>query len=222
MIEKKIIEAKKQEYEIKEFVKKWIGKGKISEIKIERTPVGEKIVVVTAKPGMVIGQRGSTIQEMTEILKKKFKLENPQIEVSELMSPIFDAKTVADQIALSMERFGPLGFKLIVYKKLEEIIRAGGLGAEIRLGGKLPSERARSWRFAFGYLKKTGGGAAIANRAQAQAFTRPGVVGIKVAIVPKDARIPDKIEINKEAIENELKKLIEVEEKKVKTEKNEK
>ena len=43
MIEKKIIEAKKQEFAVKEFVKKWIGKGKISDIKIERTPVGEKI-----------------------------------------------------------------------------------------------------------------------------------------------------------------------------------
>jgi len=218
MIEKKIIEAKKQEFEVKEFVKKWIGKGKISDIKIERTPVGEKIVVVTSRPGMVIGQRGGTIQEMTDILKKQFKLENPQIEVSELMDPIFDAKTVADEIALSLERFGPLGFKLVAYKKLGQILKAGGLGAEIRLGGKLPGEKARSWRFAFGYVKKTGGGANIANRAQAQAFTRPGVVGIKVTIVPKNARMPDKIIINKEAIEAELKNKIESEEKKIKIE----
>jgi len=219
MIEKKIIEAKKQEFAVKEFVKKWIGKGKISDIKIERTPVGEKIVVITSRPGMVIGQRGGTIQEMTDILKKKFKLENPQIEVSELMDPIFDAKTIADQIAMSLEKFGPLGFKLVAYKKLEQILRAGGLGAEIRLGGKLPGEKARSWRFAFGYVKKTGGGASIANRAQAQAFTRPGVVGIKVTIVPKDARMPDKIIINQEAIAAELKDKIETEEKTAKIDK---
>lgn len=213
MIEKKIIEAKKQEFEVKEFVKKWIGKGKISEIKIERTPVGEKIVVITSRPGMVIGQRGGTIQEMTDVLKKRFKLENPQIEVSELENPIFDAKTVADQIALSLEKFGPLGFKLVAYKKLEQILHAGGLGAEIRLSGKLPGEKARSWRFAFGYVKKTGGGAKIANRAQAQAFTRPGVVGIKVSIVPKDARMPDKIIIHNEAAEAELRGKIDAEEK---------
>ena len=216
MIEKKIIEAKKQEFAVKEFVKKWIGKGKISDIKIERTPVGEKIVVITSRPGMVIGQRGGTIQEMTDILKKKFKLENPQIEVSELMDPIFDAKTIADQIAMSLEKFGPLGFKMVAYKKLEQILRAGGLGAEIRLGGKLPGEKARSWRFAFGYVKKTGGGANIANRAQAQAFTRPGVVGIKVTIVPKGAIMPDKIIINQEAIATELKNKIEIEEIKIK------
>lgn len=215
MIEKKIIESKKQEFEIKEFIKTFIGKGKVSEVKIERTPVGEKIVVTTSRPGLVIGHRGETIQELADILKKKHKLENPQIEVSELTEPIFDAHTVADQIALSLERFGPLGFKLVAYRKLEQILNAGALGAEIRLSGKLPSERSRSWRFAFGYLKKTGETRAIVNIAQALAFTKPGVIGIKVAIVPKDAKIPDKIKINKEAIEAELKKEIEIEEEKL-------
>ena len=138
---------------------------------------------------------------------KKFKFENPQIEVSELQNPIFDAQTVADQIALALEKFGPLSFKLIAYRQLERIAKAGALGAEIRLSGRLPSERSRSWRFAFGYLSKTGE-TKIVNRATAKAFTRPGVVGVKVAIVPKDAKIPDKIEINKEFIEEDIKEKI--------------
>lgn len=215
MIEKKILEAKKQEFEIKEFVQEWIGKGKIAEIRIERTPVGEKIVIVTAKPGLVIGPAGRAIQEMTEILRKKFKLENPQIEVVELAEPLMDARAVADQIALSLERFGPLSFKLVAYRKLEQILEAGALGAEIRLSGKLPSERAKSWRFAFGYLKKTGETSSLVKKAQATAFTGPGVIGVKVAIVPKGTKIPDKIEINREAIKAELKALEEAEEKKL-------
>lgn len=215
MIEKKIVESKKQEYEIKEFIKTFVGKGKVSNVRIDRTPVGEKIVIVTSRPGLVIGHRGETIQKLSELLKNRFKLENPQIEVSELTEPIFDARTVADQIALSLERFGPLRFKLVAYRKLDQILNAGALGAEIRLNGKLPSERAKSWRFTFGYLKKTGETTAIVNRAFALAFTKPGVVGIKVSIVPKGAKNPDKIEINKEAIEAELKKRIEVEEEKL-------
>jgi len=212
MIEKKFIEAKKQEFEIKEFIKKQIGKGKISKVKIERTPVGEKIVIITSRPGLVIGRGGEIIQQINESLKKKFKLENPQIEVSEIQEPIFDAQTVADQIAIALEKFGPLSFKLIAYRQLERISKAGALGAEIRLSGRLPSERAKSWRFAFGYLSKTGE-TKIVNRATAKAFTRPGVIGVKVAIVPKDAKIPDKIEIDKEIIEEEIKeKLAEAEE----------
>ena len=195
MIEKKFIEEKKQQFEIKEFIKKKVGKGKISEVKIERTPVGEKIVIITPKPGLVIGRGGEIIRQINESLKKEFKLENPQIEVSELQEPIFDAQSVADNIALSLERFGPLSFKLIAYRELDRIAKAGALGAEIRLNGRLPSERARSWRFAFGYLNKTGASSEIVKRATVKAFTKPGVVGVKVAIVPKGTKIPDKIMI---------------------------
>ena len=204
MIEKKFVEAKKQEFEMKEFIKKLVGKGKVSRVKIERTPVGEKIIIITAKPGLVIGRGGEIIRKINDLLKKKFKLENPQIEIFEIQEPIFDAQTVADNIALSLEKFGPLSFKLIAYRELDRIIKAGALGAEIRLNGRLPSDRARSWRFAFGYLNKTGATAEIVRRAQSNAFTRPGVVGVKVAIVSKDTKIPDKIEINKHIVEEEL------------------
>ncbi len=217
MIEKKFIEAKKQEFEIKEFIKTIIGKGKISEVRIERTPVGEKIVIITSRPGLVIGRGGEIIRKINESIKKKFKLENPQIEVSELQEPIFDAQTVADQIALSLERFGPLSFKLIAYRQLERIMRAGALGAEIRLSGRLPSQRSRSWRFAFGYLSKTGE-TKIVRRATSKAFTRPGVVGVKVAIVPKGTKIPDKIEINEEIKEEEIKEKLNETERKIKEE----
>lgn len=222
MIEKKFVEAKKQEFEVKEFIKAKLGKGKISDVKIERTPIGEKIVIITPKPGLVIGRGGEIIQEINESLKKKFKLENPQIEVSEVIEPVFDAQTVADQIAIALEKFGPLSFKLIAYQELEKINKAGALGAEIRLSGKLPSERAKSWRFSFGYLMKTGGSAHIVNSAKATAFTKPGTIGVKVSIVPKGTKIPDKIEINHELIEKELKeKIIEATEELEKKEKKE-
>jgi small subunit ribosomal protein S3 len=208
MIEKKFVEEKKQEFEIKEFIRKKLGKGKVSDVKIERTPIGEKIVISTTKPGLVIGRSGEIIQEINKLLKEKFSLENPQIEVSEIAMPIFDAQTVADNIAISLENLGPLSFKLIAYKELERMIRGGALGAEIRLSGRLPSERAKSWRFGFGYLKKTGETTKVVNKAKAVAFTQPGVVGVKVSIVAADVKIPDKITINHEAIEKELKEKI--------------
>ncbi len=131
-------------------------KGKISKIKIEYTPVGEKVVIFTNKPGMVIGRGGERIEELTTTLKKRFTLENPYVEISEIREPEFDAQIMADDIALAIENFGPLKFKVIAYKTLQKIMGAGALGAEIRLSGKLPGARAKSWRFAQGYLKKTG------------------------------------------------------------------
>lgn len=201
MIEKKFVQEKKQEFEIKEYIKSLFGKGKISEVKMERTPIGEKIIITTPRKGLVLSILGENIQNLMSVLKKKFKLENPQIDVQEI-DPTFDAQTIADRIALALEKYGPLSFKLVAYRELEKLEKAGALGAEIRLSGKLPSERAKSWLFKFGYLKKTGESRYIVKKAKATAETPAGVIGIKVAIVPKGTKIPDKIEIKEEKIEN--------------------
>jgi len=196
MLAKKFVTTKKTEFAIKEYVKKHLGKGKVSNVKIERTPIGERIVVFTSRPGVVIGRKGEAIQSLTNVLKNQFKLENPKIEIAEITEPQFDAQTIADQIALDLERLGSSVFKRTAYKALERIKAAGALGAEIILSGKLPSEKARPWRFFFGYMKKTGE-ISIVNKAQATAKTKPGIVGIKVSVVPKDAIIPDRIKIIK-------------------------
>ncbi|MEM4719663.1 MAG: 30S ribosomal protein S3 [Candidatus Pacearchaeota archaeon] len=216
MIGKKFVESKKQEFEIKEFIKNKFGKGKISGVKIERTPIGEKIIITTTKRGLVTGRAGENIQELTNILKKKFKLENPQIDVAEIDFPEFDAQTIADRIALALERFGPLSFKLIAYREIEKLVNAGALGAEIRLSGKLPSERAKSWRFAFGYLKKTGESRGIVKKAKATAETIPGTIGVKVAVVAKGTKIPDKIEIDLNKIKKEIETKIKEESEEIK------
>ena len=198
MEEKKFVKLKKEEFKIKEYIKNAMGKGRISNVYIEYTPIGEKIVISTSRPGYVIGRKGEKIAELTELLKKDYKLENPAIEIKEIEKPEFDAQTIADEIAIFLERFGSLKFKVAAYKMLQRIRRAGALGAEIRLSGKLPSERARSWRFSEGYLKKTGETAKIVERAQAVANTIAGVIGIKVDILPPGRKIHDKIEVNAE------------------------
>ncbi|MEK6859992.1 MAG: 30S ribosomal protein S3 [Nanoarchaeota archaeon] len=189
----KFIKLKKEEYGIKEYIKRNLGKGKISRLDIEYTPVGEKIIILTAKPGLVIGRKGEKIEELTNVLKTRFKLENPHIEIKEIKNPLFDAQLVADEIAMALERMGNLKFKVIAYKKLQEIMRAGALGCEIRMGGKLPSDRAKSWRFAEGYLKKAGESSKEVERAQSTALTKLGISGIKVAIMSPEKKIYDRI-----------------------------
>ena len=156
MDEKKFVKFKEEELGIKEYVKNSLGKGRISEVSIEYTPVGEKVIVATNRPGLVIGRKGEKINEMTSILKRRFKLDNPHIEIQDVVDSSLDAQLVADFIALNLERRGSLKFKLIAYRTLRDIMNANALGAEIVLAGKLPSDRARTWRFSQGYLKKTG------------------------------------------------------------------
>jgi len=196
MEEKKFVGFKKEELRVKEYVKKTLGKGKISNVSIEYTPVGEKIIVATSKPGLVIGRRGEKIDELTKFIKKRFKFDNPHIEIKEIRNPLLDAQLVADEIALSLENLGSLKFKVIAYKMLQNIMKAGALGVELVLSGRLPSERARSWRFAEGYMMKTGDTAKVVDRAMAQAVNIQGVSGIKVSILHPDAHIHDKILID--------------------------
>jgi len=200
MKESNIVQFKKEEFTIREHIKKLLGKGKISKVRIEYTPIGEKIIISTHKPGLVIGRKGEKIEELTKMLKTKFKLENLSIEIDEITQPEFDAQINADEIALELERFGPLKFKVIAYRKLQKIMDAGALGVEIRLGGKLPSKRAKTWRFAQGYLKKTGDSAKVVDRAQSRAETKPGTVGVKVSILSPYAILKDKIKIDEELI----------------------
>jgi small subunit ribosomal protein S3 len=210
MEEKNVVKFKKEEFTIREYVRDSLGKGKVSRVKIEYTPVGEKIIIATNRPGMIIGKGGEKIKELTRMLKRKFSLENPDIEIDEIKRPEFDAQFMADEIALSLERFGPLKFKVIAYRALQRIMGAGALGTEIRISGKLPGARAKTWRFAQGYLKKTGDSAKVVDRAQAVAQTRPGTVGVKMSILSPEAVLTDKIVIDEEF----LKKIRENKEKK--------
>ena len=196
MEERNTVKFKKDEFTIREYIKEDLGKGKVSKVQIEYTPVGEKIIVSTNKPGLVIGRKGERIEELTNVLKKNFKLENPRIEIDEILEENFDAQIIADEIALALERAGPLKFKVISYRTLQKVMEAGALGVEIVVSGKLPGSRAKSWRFAQGYLKKTGDSAKVVDRAQARAQTKPGTVGIKVSILSPHAVLKDKIQID--------------------------
>ena len=196
MEEKNVVKFKKEEFAIREYIRNSLGKGKVSRVKIEYTPVGEKIIIATSRPGLIIGRGGEKIDELTRFLKTRFSLENPHIEIDEIRNPEFDAQIMADEIALDIERFGPLKFKVIAYKKLQKIIQAGALGAEIRLSGKLPGARAKTWRFAQGYLKKVGDSAKVVDRAQAVAQTKPGTVGVKVSVLSPNVILTDKIVVD--------------------------
>ena len=201
MEERKFVKFKQEELGIKEYVKRALGKGRISDVTIEYTPVGEKIIVATNRPGLVIGRRGEKIDELTDVLKRKFSLDNPHIDIKEIGNEALDAQLVADAVALQLERKGSLKFKIIAYKTLESIMRSGALGAELALSGKLPSERAKTWRFTQGYLKKTGDPSKVVQKAIAQATTPMGVIGIKVSILPPEAHIHDQIIVNQNMLQ---------------------
>lgn len=201
---KKIVEQKIKEFQIQEFIKDNLKQVGLSSSKLQMTPLGEKIVVSAARPGLIVGKKGQSIKKLTQQLKKRFHLENPQIEISEIDDPNMNADTVAERIVNSLERFGSARFKAIGHKVLEDVMNAGALGIEVVVSGKVPSARAKRWRFYQGYLKKSGDIAVTGvHKAYGAAQLKSGTVGIQVRIMPP-IELPDSIKLKpKEEIETE-------------------
>lgn len=199
MIERKFVADNIKEFQIKEFVKQNVGRVGLSDVKLMKTPMGEKIVISASRPGLVVGRSGSNISKITKQLKKEFKLENPQIEIEEVKELGIDANIIAELIAGSMERYGSARFKGIGHKAMTNVMDSGALGVEILMSGKIPSSRAKTWRFYKGYLKKCGDlSVSGVKKAYAIASLKTGVVGVKVSIMPADLKLPDKITLTSE------------------------
>ncbi len=199
MIERKFVAEKKKEFQIQETIAGNVKGSGYSHTKLQRTPLGEKIIIFAAKPGLIVGRKGQNISSLTREVKGKFTLENPQIEISEIENINLDAQVVADNIAQSLERFGSSRFKGIMHKTMDDVMSAGALGIEIVISGKIPGSRAKSWRVYSGYLKKCGDIAITSvSRAKVKAVLKTGVVGVKVSIMPPDIKLPDNIELAEE------------------------
>ena len=118
-----------KEAQIDNFIKQNFPHGDYSRTEIQRTPLGLKIVIYTNKPGRIIGKGGKTINEMTDSIKKRFGLDNLQIDVKTVRKPNLDAHIVAKQIASALE----MGYN---YKKMgnmtiNRVMQAGAIGVEI-------------------------------------------------------------------------------------------
>jgi len=195
MIEREFINEKMKQLKIKEAIEAEFTKSaEIGGITMEKTPLGERIIISTTRPGIIIGRGGSTIKELTNKLKNKFRLENPQIETLEIPNPHTSAEVVAKKIAGELERFGPSRFKGIGYREMGKIMTAGAFGVEIIIDGPIPGARSRKWRFWKGYMKKCGFiSDNLLDKAQANAILKKGTVGVSVTIMHPDTPLPDKI-----------------------------
>ncbi|MBR9682963.1 30S ribosomal protein S3 [Candidatus Woesearchaeota archaeon] len=202
MMERGFIAQKNKELQIKKYLETKLSNVGLSEITLKKIPLGEKIIIKTSRPSLVVGSKGANIKDLTRYLKKEFNLENPQVEIIEIKNIFLDANVVAEKIANSLERFGSARFKGVGHKTMENVIDAGALGVEIIISGKIPGSRAKSWRFYQGYLKKCGDISLTGvNKAKKVAALKSGIVGIKVSIMPPDIKLPDKITILKEPLE---------------------
>ncbi len=196
MIERQFISQNMKEYLIEQYIAKTLNNVGLSHTKLVKTPSGVKIIIYASRPGLIVGRKGANIKDLTQAMKLKFKLENPQIEIAEIENINLDPNIVAEKITSALERFGTQRFKGIAHRILSDVMAAGARGIEVVISGKIPSARAKTWRFYAGYLKKCGDIAINkVRKAITSAKLKVGTVGVQVKIMPPDVELPDDIEV---------------------------
>jgi len=209
-----------KELEIEKFIRENFPVGDYSKTELQRTPLGMRIIIWTNKPGRIIGRGGKTINEITEALKQRFGLENPQVDVKLVENPDLDAKIMAKQIATAIER--GFNYKRIGNLALRRIMEAGAVGAEIVISGKLGGAKAMTAKFREGHLEICGEPRKrLVDEAFEEAETKPGKIGVRVRIMCEYEDVTGRRLKPKELREREEKWLIEEAEKVEKAEEEE-
>ncbi|MEB3816891.1 MAG: 30S ribosomal protein S3 [Desulfurococcales archaeon] len=177
-----------------------------SRVEIIPMGLGTRIHIYAERPALIIGQRGATIRRLQQIFEKVFGIENPQITVSQPENPELDARVQAFRIARSIEM--GYHFRRVAFTALRRIMSNGALGAEIKISGKLRTERARFEKFRAGKVYKAGHKVdELVDRAVAIAKLPKGIIGVEV-IIAKPGKPGDYIRIKSpEEVAEEIKRI---------------
>ncbi|MCL2288521.1 MAG: 30S ribosomal protein S3 [Candidatus Bathyarchaeota archaeon] len=206
-IVKRFITESMKKTEIDEFLQEKLERAGYGGVNISKTPLGTHVVIYAMRPGLVIGRGGDTIKELATSLEENFKLSNPQISVSEIEIPEFNASVVANRVSSALQR--GVHFRRAGFWALNQVMEAGALGCEIVISGKLRTERARFEKFRTGYFPRCGEPALrFMKKAEAHVQLKPGMIGVRVKIMPPDAQFPDKIKIVAELPQQEETKIV--------------
>jgi small subunit ribosomal protein S3 len=148
---------------------------------------------------LVIGRKGGDIQKLTDELERKFGYENLQVEAVEVRNFALNPLIMASKVANALER--GWNYRRAGNSMLQRIMDSGARGCQITIAGKLTGLRHRTEKFVSGHIKFCGEPALqLMDVGIAQAKLKPGTIGVKVAIMRPDAKLPDEIEIVKPEI----------------------
>ncbi|MEM5774628.1 MAG: 30S ribosomal protein S3, partial [Anaerolineaceae bacterium] len=171
------VEQLQQDLAIRKLIRGFDDRSGISNVEVERFPGKVKIVMHTAKPGILIGRKGENVKvirhKLEDLTGKKIDL-----EIKEIKNPDVDAFLVAENIAGQIQR--RVSYRRALKRALQQAIRQGAEGIKVEVAGRLSgAEMARSVWMREGQVPLQTLRADI-DFAQTVANTQYGIIGIKV------------------------------------------
>jgi small subunit ribosomal protein S3 len=164
---------------VREYLQKKLSQAGISRIQIDRPARNARVVIHTARPGVIIGKSGKEVEVLRDEVSKIVNVP-VHVSIEEVRKPELDAKLVAESVAQQLER--RIMFRRAMKRAVTTALRSGALGIKISVSGRLGgSEIARTEWYREGRVPLQTFRADI-DFALAEAFTTYGVIGVKVWI----------------------------------------
>src|SRR5512139_2721484 len=182
-----------QDFALRELVRHEAPRAGVSLVEIERFPGKVKVVVHTAKPGILIGKKGETVKKIRQSLEAAVG-KKVDLEIKEIKSPDLDAYLVSRNIAEQLEK--RISYQRAMKRAIQQAMRQGAEGIRLEVSGRLSgAEMARSVNMREGRVPRQTL-RAIIDFSKAEALTTYGQIGVKVWIYKGDSlpEVEEKVE----------------------------
>jgi Ribosomal protein S3 len=187
---KNILESKKQSMMLREYLDKKLKQAGFVDMNLESSPLGTRLNILALRPGLVIGLHGNNVRNLMEDISKEIGLKEVSINAAEVQNPALDPKAIALRLSNAYQK--GVNFRKAATIAMNEAIAAGALGVEIKLQGKIRSERASFQKFRAGVLPKSGYPREAATRTSVEhVLLKMGLYGIKVTVAYKSPVLED-------------------------------
>ncbi|MBR2141571.1 MAG: 30S ribosomal protein S3 [Rickettsiales bacterium] len=172
-----------KDLKIQDYIEKNFKNFSISQVGIERTGGHLTVLIKTAKPGVIIGKKGTDIEKIKKYIQQNMSEKDLSIKIVEVEKPDLNAELVGQAIAKQIENRA--AFKRVVKKAIQNVIKYGALGVKITVSGRLNGvDIARSETYKEGSIPLHTMKANV-DYAHVEALCTYGIIGIKVWIYKK-------------------------------------
>lgn len=172
-----------EDQKIKQYVKKNFPTAAIARVEIERASERVRVIIFSARPGIIIGRKGADIDRLREELNKMTGKEI-YIDIKEIKNPYLESQLVAENIAFQLEK--RIAFKRAMKKAMQQAMESGARGIKMQCSGRLGgAEIARTEGYRKGSIPLQTFRADI-DYGFAEAHTTYGSIGVKVWVYKGD------------------------------------